>query len=112
MVLNFVTYIKDRQIASTYPSIDSKPDSKAKKLFKKFRETITRKCNAVVNAIPFIRARASNEFDELDFLELQGINQMSHLKGTSRFMCLLLVIKENLRTFCEILKRKFSEDLK
>lgn len=87
MVLNFVTYIKNRQIASTYPSIDSKPDSKAKKFFKKFRETVARKCNAVVNAIPFIRSKASNEFDEFDFLELQGINQMSHFKGTSRFDC-------------------------
>lgn len=70
MVLNFVSYMKNRQIGSTYPTIDVKPDSKAKKLFKKIRATLRRKCASVVNAIPFIRPTPTMALFEI--IELQG----------------------------------------
>lgn len=73
MVISFVTYIKNRRIGSTYPSIDAKPDSQVKKSLKKLRESFARKCRIVMNAMPFIRPRASTGL--INIIELQGMFQ-------------------------------------
>lgn len=71
MVFNFVTYVKNRKIGSTYPSIDAKPESSTKRFLKKFRASLARKCAAVVNAMPFIRPRPSPDLS--NSFELQGM---------------------------------------
>lgn len=70
LVFNFVTYVKNRKIGSTYPSIDSKPDSKAKRVLEKFCASLRRKCAAVMDSMPFIRPRSSTGL--VNIIELQG----------------------------------------
>lgn len=72
MVFNFVSYVKNRKIGSTYPSIDTKPESRTKRLLKKFRASLAQKCAAVVNSMPFIRPRASPGL--YNIIELQGMS--------------------------------------
>lgn len=71
MVCAFVTYIKNRQIGSTYPSIDAKPDSKIKKTLKKLSTSFTQRCIEFLNSIPFIHPRPSTGL--MNILELQGM---------------------------------------
>lgn len=75
MVFNFVAYVKNRKIGSTYPSINTKPESSAKRLLKKFRASLARKCAAVVNSMPFIRPRTSTELSNI--IELHGMSYRS-----------------------------------
>lgn len=72
IVFNFVSYVKNRKIGSTYPSIDTKPESSAKRILKKFRASLARKCAAVVNSMPFIRPRSSTGLSNI--IELQGMS--------------------------------------
>ena len=74
MVISFVTYIKNRRIGSTYPSIDAKPDSQAKKTLRKLRESIAQKCIAIMNAMPFISPRVSTGL--INIIELQGMFEL------------------------------------
>lgn len=54
MVFNLKTYIKVRQIASTYPSIDAKPDSKTKKTLRKVRAFLFSKCLTLLSVVPLV----------------------------------------------------------
>lgn len=71
MVFAFVTYIKNRQIGSTYPSINGNPDSKFKKTFEKIRESLSQKCVGILNLVPFIHPRPSTGL--MNTIELQGM---------------------------------------
>lgn len=75
MVWAFVTYIKNRQIGSTYPSIDAKPDSKFKKTLKKLGESLSQRCVNILNLIPFIHPRPCTGL--INILDLQGMFFMS-----------------------------------
>lgn len=70
MVLAFITYYKNRKIGSTYPSINTKPDSKFKKAFKKIRESFVQKCAGFMNSMPFVRPKPCTEL--INAIELQG----------------------------------------
>lgn len=70
MVISFVTYIKNRRIGSTYPSIDAKPDSRVKKTVKKISKSLVRACICIMNEMPFIHPRASTGL--INIIELQG----------------------------------------
>lgn len=72
MVFSFVTYIKNRRIGSTYPSIDAKPDSKAKILLRKLGDSFAQKYIRVMNSMPFIRPRPSTGL--INIIELQGMS--------------------------------------
>lgn len=74
MVISFVTYVKNRRIGSTYPSIDAKPESQATKTLRKLREAIAQKCIAIMNAMPFISPRVSTGL--INIIELQGMFQL------------------------------------
>lgn len=54
MVFNLRTYLKVRQITSTYPSIDEKPDSKAIKTLRKVRAYLLSKCVTVFSVVPLV----------------------------------------------------------
>lgn len=71
MVLAFITYMKNRRIGSTYPSIDSKPDSKFKKAFKKVQQSFVRKCANFMNSMPFVRPKPCSEL--INAIQLQGM---------------------------------------
>lgn len=71
MVLSFVTYMKNRRIGSTYPSIDAKPDSRVKRLLRKLGDSLTEKYIRVMNSMPFIRPRLSTGL--INIIELQGM---------------------------------------
>lgn len=90
MVFNFVSYVKNRKIGSTYPSIDTKPESSAKRFFKKFRASLAQKCAAVVDSMPFIRPRSSTGL--CNIVELQG---MSHLCQSTFIQFVPLVFSLN-----------------
>lgn len=84
MVFALVTYIKNRQIGSTYPSINASPDSKTKKTLKKLRESLVQKCVRIMNSMPFIHPRPSTGL--INIIELQGmlrIHQFFLFKSTN-----------------------------
>lgn len=71
MIVNLKNYIKNRRIGSTYPSIDTKPDSKAKKVLKKVGAYLFCKYIDAFNAIPFIHPRPA--IGLINAIELQGM---------------------------------------
>lgn len=83
MVISFVTYIKNRRIGSTYPSIDAKPDSQAKKTLRKLREAIAQKCMAIMKSMPFISPRVSAGL--INIIELQGMFEFWFLLMANSF---------------------------
>lgn len=84
IVFNLLTYVKNRKIGSTYPSIDTKPESRAKRFLKKCRASLAQKCAAVVNKMPFIRPRNSTGLSNI--IELQGMSyRFAYRRSNFRF---------------------------
>lgn len=74
MVFNVKTYIKDRRIRSTYPSIDAKVDSATVKTLRKIRAYLLGKCVAVLSVVPLV-IRPRPRDGVIDDFEILGMFQ-------------------------------------
>lgn len=66
-----MTYIKNRRIGSTYPSINEKPESKVKKTLRKIREALIQKCIDMMK--PLVRPQPTTGWIDI---ELKGMSSI------------------------------------
>lgn len=88
MIFGFVTYVKNRRIGSTYPTINAKPATKALKAEKKIRVYLLAKLVKLVNALPLPR-----------YKDAIIVGNTIELNGTC-IDCLILYAKQNEKKAC------------